>query len=394
MTLLLAAAARAQENAIAYQPGNGVELRLDEGNYAFRVGGMLQPALVYSAATTGEAEKRFTVKRGLFSLRGEARRERVEFFMQVDFARNSPLLDAYLSYRPRPFIALHAGQRQSPTNNREINLQESMIAMADYSLLSTMFSATGREFGLFVEGEFNAGPIVLFPALSATSGDGINAFGTTSTDVDLGGVKLGVRLDIAPFGRFAPGNDRSTVDLAREPAPRLRAGVAGNYNRGASHATGDGHGAFTLHDADGKPAYPDYRRLHVDLLFKFRGFTLLGEYTVATATALDGLYTAAGGSSKLLPGQVSHYLALGEAFHLQAGYIFKSGWEIDARHVRARPEFARETASIFRRVDAYEAAIARHVANGRLKIQLDVEREIREREDNVTRAGMILQITF
>ncbi|MDR0765907.1 MAG: OprO/OprP family phosphate-selective porin [Odoribacteraceae bacterium] len=388
--LLLAASARAQENTIAYRPGNGIEIRLDNGDYTFRVGGLLQPVLVYSVAAGGDDEKRFSVRRGLLSLSGEAREGRVGFALQVDFARNSPLLDAYLTYRPWKFLALHAGQRQSPANNREMTLPESALSMTDYSLLSRAFSSTGRAFGIFVEGDLPAGRVVFSPALSVTSGDGMNAFGTTSTDVDLGGLAFGGRLDVAPLGRFAPGNDRSAVDISREPSPRLKVGVAGSYNRGASHATGDGHGAFTLYDVDGRPAYPDYRRLHVDLLFKYRGFTLLGEYASATATALDRLYTAAGGAAKLQPGQISHYLALGDAFNVQAGYILPSGWAVDARYTRLVPEFP-GAASVFRRVDAYEIAVARYLADHRLKVQCEVARE--SPADN-TRAGLLVQILF
>lgn len=393
MSLFLAVIARAQDNsAIAYRPGSGVEIRLNDGNYTFQLGGLIQSALIYSDAN-GDAEKRFSVKRALFSLGGEAREERVGFLLQVDFARNSPLLDARLVYRPWSFLAFHAGQKQSPANNREMTLPESGLSMTGYSLLSRVFSSTGREFGLFVEGEIAAGNALFSPAIAVTSGDGINAFGATSTDVDLGGVKLGARLDVTPLGRFAPGNDRSTVDLSRERSPRLKIGVAGSYNRGASHPSGDGHGAFTLYDVDGNAAYPDYRRLHVDLLFKYRGFALLGEYASAAASSLDHLYTAAGGTAKLLPAQISHYLSLGDAVNLQAGYLFPSGWSVDARYARLLPEFS-ESASVFPRVDAYEIALARYFMEHRLKVQCEAARENRTHSTKDTRVELFVQMIF
>ena len=66
--------------------------------------------------------------------------------------------------------------------------------------------------------------------------------------------------------------------------------LGGSYNDGASNTVGEGHGDFNLYDANGDSKYPDYRKLHFDLLSKYQGFSFLAEYLIATATDLDGSY--------------------------------------------------------------------------------------------------------
>ncbi|MDR1273085.1 MAG: porin [Odoribacteraceae bacterium] len=395
ITVAIAAHAQGQNQLDAkIRPGNGLEIRLNDGDYTFNLGGFIQSTFRYLDPATGEAENKFGVKRGFFSLAGEARAEKLNFLLQMDFAATSPLLDAWLAYRPLPSITVSAGQKQTFTNNREMTLAESHLAMTDRSPLSLLLSGAGREFGIFVEGRFAPGGIPVLPALAVTSGDGLNAFGSTSIDVDLGGLKYGGRIDVLPLGDFIFGNENNVADLARERAPRLKIGIAASYNRGASHPVGEGHGAFTLYDEDGVAAYPDYRKVYVDLLFKYRGLSLLGEYANSSATALQRLYTAPGGVARLLLGQVSHYLRLGNAYNLQAGYALPSGWALDLRYTRLSPEFKQEAASLLRRVDLREACITKYFADNRFKVQGSVAREERDGQERDTRVELLVQILF
>ncbi|MDR1415328.1 MAG: porin [Odoribacteraceae bacterium] len=386
-------AARAQQIEAKFRPGNGLDILLDNGDYSFNIGGLIQSNFLRDDPAAAKVENKFGVKRGYLTLSGAARAERVHFLLRADLAASSPLLDAWLAWQPWKTITISAGQKQTFTNGREMTLPESGLSTPDRSPLSLSFAGTGREFGLFIEGDFELGNIPLLPAIAITSGDGQNAFGATSIDVDLGGLKYGARVDVLPLGRFAPVNDRAVADLAGERSPKLKIGLAASYNQGASHPAGHGHGAFALYDETGAARYPDYRLLHADLLFKYRGLSLLGEYANASATSLHHLYTAAGGTARLLPGQISHYLRLGDACNVQAGYAAKCGWGIDIRYARVTPEFEKEVASLLRRVELAEACVTKYF-NGGVKVQGSFARRETDKQDADTRVEVMLQIAF
>jgi len=83
-------------------------------------------------------------------------------------------------------------------------------------MVSTAFSASGREFGLFVSHLFLLGTVGVEPQIAITSGDGRNSFGVDSRDYDRGGLKYGGRLDVYPLGFFVEGNGNLIADLAHE----------------------------------------------------------------------------------------------------------------------------------------------------------------------------------
>ena len=152
----------------------------------------------------------------------------------------------------------------------------------------TLLAAREGNLDCFWKGNLALLPFGIVPQVAITSGDGRNSFGTDSRDVDLGGLKYGARLDIYPLGFFSEGNDKSTADLAHEESPKLVLGVAASYNDGASHSAGEGHGDFFLYNADGRVQLPDYRQVYGDILVKYKGISVLGEYLIATATSLLG----------------------------------------------------------------------------------------------------------
>ena len=77
---------------------------------------------------------------------------------------------------------------------------ENSLAFFDRSLLSQTFNESGREFGIKSSYVFGGANFALIPMLQITSGDGLNSFGIDSRDVDLGGLKYALRVDLIPFG--------------------------------------------------------------------------------------------------------------------------------------------------------------------------------------------------
>lgn len=357
------------ENKADFRLGNGLNIQLNNADYSFNLGGFIQPNYQYDKQEDADAQHRFGIKRGFMSFTGHAKKEKISFLFSMDFTQSTPLMDAWIAYHPWNILTISAGQKQTFTNNREMMFLESNLSMTNRSLLSNTFSRFGREFGLFLEGHFSLGNVGILPQISATSGDGINAFGNSSIDADNGGLKYGARLDICPLGSFTGNNDKIGADLVHETSPKLKIGLAGSYNNGASDAVGEGHGNVIFYDGNGKQQFPDYRKLYVDLMFKYQGFSLLGEYANATAASLGGLYTATGDAALLLPEQISDYFYLGNSYNVQLGYVFRSGWALDVRYTKLLPEFKDKTTSLLQNGEAYDATISKYIVDNRLKIQ-------------------------
>lgn len=323
--------------------GKGFSFSLHDGNYRFKLGGFLQPAIQFNQTGSEEPNYQLNSRRSYLYLQGKTLENRLSFFAQANFTDPTPLLDAWVGYDIFPFWTLSIGQRRTFTNNREMCFDEDRLAISERSLLSSGFSGNGREFGLFLQGRWR----FLRPQLAITSGDGPNSFGTNATDTDLGGFKYGGRLDALPLGDFSLGNGDMLADLFHEPKLKMVIGVAGSYNQGVSDAKGEGHGSFLFYNAAKQTALPDYRKLSADILLKYKGFSFMAEWMQSTAGNLNGLYLDSSANLRqvLKPGQISQFLILGSAWNAELGYVTKSGYGINLRHSELSPEFSSETDS-------------------------------------------------
>lgn len=379
-------------NKADFELGEGLKVTLNDGDYEFKLSGMIQAYYGFQQVEEQEMDHFLNAKRSYFSLSGMAAKEKIKFMFQADFSSTSPLLDAWMSYEPVKNLVFTAGQKQSMANNREMLFNEDHLAFADRSILSTAFSNTGREFGLFAEYKIKAGEIAFVPQVMVTSGDGKNSFGVDSRDVDLGGFKYGARLDIYPLGEFTEGNEKLAADIMHEEKPRLVVGAAASYNDGASNAVGEGHGEFFLYNVDGDNQLPDYRKIYADVLFKFKGFSLLGEYGIATATSLEGSFLDQSAAIKLAPTEISQFLALGTTFNAQLGYVTKSGYGIDVRYAGIQQEFD-NLGSIAQDASAITIGAAKYFTDNRLKVQAAYT-NLTQNDININMGQVMVQVIF
>ena len=382
------------QNKTSFELGSGLNFSLNDGAYQFKIGGMIQPAVSLVSNPGQPIGEYLNVKRTYFNISGSAFKEKVSFFLQTDFSLGSPLLDAWVAYKPIQDLNITFGQKQSIANNREMLFMEDKLQFADRSLLSTSFCLTGREFGLFVDKKFSVATIGIVPQMAVTAGDGRNSFGLDSRDVDKGGLKYSGRLDLYPLGYFSQGNDDLVADLAHESNLKLVVGGAASYNVGASNGVGEGHGDFQLYDQNGKSKLPDYRKIYGDILIKYNGFSVLGEFVNASATALDGSYTIASLTSPLLPTQISEYLALGSAYNAQIGYVTKSGYALDVRYAALMPEFGMDSNSKISKTSGITVGFTKYFKQNNLKLQAAVTSLNHADNTNQLLGSLIFQVVF
>lgn len=398
-----------EKNKASYKMGNGLHFSFNEGNYTFGLTGFIQPSYfrqgdvtlfvqglpVETIENSGEEFSRFNSKRTFLQFEGAALKEKLSFFIQLDYSRSDPLMDAWFAYQPLDNLKISFGQKQTFVNNREMMIREDRLQFTDRSLLSQSFSETGREFGVFIESSFQLGnSFGIQPMAALTSGDGRNSFGEDSRDSDIGGVKIGGRLDVYPLGFFKDGNEHTNVDLGREDSLKFVLGLAGSHNSGASGATGEGHEDFLLFDENGKESLPDYQQMYVDVLFKYKGFSFLAEYANASASGIDKVFLDQAASQILAPQQISSFLALGDSYNFQLGYVFKNGLSIDLRRESIMPEFDTFSGSILGELDATTIGVTKYFLNNSLKIQSSYTRLELPNGDGVNQAEILLQISI
>lgn len=390
---ILSNAQESDKNTASFGLGSGLNFSFNEGNYQFGLGGFIQPAYKYSKVIGQDSANEFSAKRAYLMLSGTAVKEKVSFLIQTDYSLSEPLLDAWVAYHPTNKITITVGQKQTFLNNREMMFREDRLQFTDRSLLSQTLSRTGREFGLFVESKFG-NKFGIVPMVALTSGDGRNSFGADSRDTDLGGLKIGGRLDLYPLGYFSEGNDGLSADLAHEQSLKLVGGAAVSQNKGVSNATGEGHGDFFLYDANGHNNLPDYSKVYIDLLLKYKGFSFLGEYANASASGLNTTFVDANATQILAPQQISEYLVLGDSYNFQAGYVTSKGLSFDFRYESSKPEFNANLNSLLPDANSFTFGLTKYFNNNNLKMQASITSIDNSNANNQTVGEFLVQIVF
>ncbi|MEN0066727.1 MAG: porin, partial [Myxococcota bacterium] len=267
-----------------YRLGEGLRFSTHQG-HRLRLFTYMQPSMEvrdFTMQPGRDSLTRFRMRRLRLRLVGSSPRDRVEFRLQVDLSganevdtlQNNFLLDAFVTYRLSRHFEVTFGQRATPTDNRELFMLSHTLQLPERSRLTSAFAAI-REFGLFINHRLRFGQSqhYLKPYVVVTNGDGPNVF-----DADRGGLKVGGRLDYLPFGLFTRFGQFRQADLVREPTPRLVVGAIYSYNRQMSSRRGRESGGILYLDAAGQEALPDFQKVGVDFLFKYKGFSMLGEF--------------------------------------------------------------------------------------------------------------------
>lgn len=371
--------------------GNGLVFNSGD-DYLFKLSGMIQPSFSLENDSLNNTEYFFNTKHTFFSFSGFSKKERVSFLMLADFSLSSPLLDAWVSYHINNNINLSFGQKLINGNNREMGYMEDNLQFGERSILSQDFSNTAREFGFFIDLNYSINNFNIHPSFGVTSGDGRSSFGSDSRDMDLGGFKYFGRLDFYPFGYFSEGNNLQVADIKREPSPKLVFGIASSYNDGASNGVGEGHNDFILYNVNGLAQLPDYRQIYFDLLLKYKGFSLLGEYVNSSALSLQQVYTDPLANSLLLPTQISEYLALGSGLNFSLGYVFNNNFGIDLRYSEVNSEYESNLNSIISSNGATTVSFSKYFLENNFKLITSFSNNQDMNEQSSVFANLILQL--
>jgi hypothetical protein len=365
-----------------YLSGKGITFHSEDNDHRLNLQAYVQSTFEWETTESfSDYTKRFRIRRARLSFNGSHERSNITYRLRMDFAgqsdelNNGILQDAWVSWSPNSTTRLYFGQRRVVSDNRELTIASDQMAFIERSRITSSFASI-RDFGIFYEGRFKLGETFrVKPALSIVTGDGQNAFTRNH-----GGFKYEGRIDLFPNGYFIKGGQFYELDLARERVPKLMLGAYYSTNQGMSSRRGREGGTILYLDEQMRELLPDYNKLGVDMMFKYKGFTVLGEWVSTSNNVPAEIFYRVrtdGSISSVFDNGVENYISgrqiLGSGFNVQMSYLTRGNYAVSARYTNIKPdEFSFLNNPLFyTRNTYYEMAFSKLISRGdAIKVQM------------------------
>ena len=333
----------------------------------------------YDGDQYGSPEHNFIVRRARLKFDGFAYSPKLKYKIELglsnrdisganQFNRNTPryILDAVIMWNFAGNWELWAGQTKLPGNVERV-VSSANLQLIDRSLLNSRFNID-RDLGIQLRHKTNlGGSFLMREKFSVSQGEGRNV-----TEGNEGGLQYTARLEFLPFGTFKSKGDYFQSDLKREEKPKLMLGFTYNYNQNAVRERGFA-GDYMMR-TDGSLYETDQTTIFADAMFKHNGFSFMGEY--AKRSADDEIATEVDGVTP-----TGDIVLTGNALNLQAGYLFKSNYEIAARFTTVNYESVTGALP----TTQYTLGLNKFIIGHKLKVQSDISYTTLDgNNDNIT----------
>ncbi|GGG34713.1 porin [Bizionia arctica] len=270
------------------------------------------------------------------------------------YTSNTPriILDAVMKWNFYQNFEFWFGQTKLP-GNRERVISSANLQFVDRSILNAEFNID-RDVGIQLRHHFNlTETFIIREVLAISQGEGRNV-----TTGNLGGFQYTGRLEFLPLGLFPENGEKMVSSLNRPQTPKLALGISYDFNNNAVK-TRSNQGAYMITDTGYYET--NITSLYVDALFKYKGFSFMGEF--ANRNAEDPIAKEEDGTPTGLVVQI------GNAINLQAGYLFKSNWEVASRfsNVNLNKSFTGQSM-----VNEYAIGLSKYIVGNNLKVQSDL----------------------
>jgi hypothetical protein len=350
--------------------GKGLQFIAEDSSLSVKIGARFQT--LYQGGintTTDQLDDRFLIRRARLKFDGFAFSPKLEYKIELglsnsDIGNDDPtrfnnadniILDAVAKWNFAPNWELWVGQTKLP-GNRERIISSQKMQFVDRSLLNSRFNID-RDAGLQLHHTHSIGNAIVRESGSISMGEGRDI-----TVNNAGGYDYTAKIEVFPFGEFEGDGAYVGSDISREETPKLAIAAAYDFNDNASREGGQ--------LGDFLSGQRDLSTLFVDAMFKYRGFSAMGEY--ANKEALGG---SSGGENLNGPvvkrdelGAVEETFVTGNAFNIQAGYLFKNNWELAGRYTTFDPT---ETTGM-RPQEQYTLGVSKYIVGHSLKVQSDI----------------------
>lgn len=335
-----------------------------DSTWTMKIGARVQLLSTFNFSDN-EYESNFLVRRARLKFEGFAFTPKLKYKLELGLSNrdisgtsiytgNTPriIMDAVMKYNFAKNLYFWFGQTKLP-GNRERVISSANLQQVDRSLLNAQFNID-RDIGVQFRHHFNlTDKFVVREILSISQGEGRNVI-----NGNLGGFQYTGRVELLPFGNFTGKGDYFGSDLKREQTPKLS--IASSYdinNNGVK--TRSNLGKYMINDV-GYYETNTYT-LFVDAMFKYKGFSFMGEF--ANRTADDPYAKNSDGS---LTGDV---VQVGNGLNLVSGYLFKKNWEVSGRYSNVNFD---ETVTGKEMQEQYTLGVSKYIVGHNLKVQTDV----------------------
>ena len=324
-------------------------------------------------------EHNFIVRRARLKFDGFAYSPKLKYKLELglsnrdisganQFNRNTPryILDAVIMWHFAENWELWAGQTKLPGNVERV-VSSANLQLIDRSMLNSRFNID-RDLGLQLRHKSDlGGGFLMREKLAISQGEGRNV-----SEGNEGGLQYTGRLEFLPFGTFKSKGDYVQGDLKREETPKLMVGFTYNYNQNAVRER-SGLGDY-MFKSDGSLYETNVTTLFADAMFKYQGFSFMAEY--ANRDADNPIALDTDGVT-----QTGDVVLVGNAINLQAGYLFKSNYEIAGRFTSLTYDSV--TGSL--PTKQYTLGGSKYIVGHKLKVQTDLSYTTLDgNEDNIT----------
>jgi len=363
-------------NAQSQKPKFGKGIVIDGENYklkaAFRIQSLYTNDWSIRNDDFGYVEglkTNFLVRRARLKFNGWAYSPKIKYKMELSLSNrdlsggNTPLyknapnlvLDAYVEWNFFKGFSILAGQTKLP-GNRERIISSANMQFVDRSRLNSKFTLD-RDMGLMLKHKYTIGEQFKIKSVYAFSqGEGRNV-----TAGNIGGFSHTVKVELFPFGDFASKGAYVGSDIKREQKPKLAVAFAYETNQGSVRERGQ-KGDYIV-DINGNYIGKTINSAFVDFMFKYKGFSVMGEYAQRFTADGNPVVLDVNDNNEVIG---TYYTGTG--LNLQAGYLFKSNYEVAARYTLITPE----TISGYKAETEYGLALSRYVVGHKLKVQTDL----------------------
>ncbi|HDZ04627.1 hypothetical protein LCGC14_0080340 [marine sediment metagenome] len=340
-----------------------------DSTWTMNVGARMQILAISSwDATDGglqNPEQNFLIRRARLKFGGFAYSPKLQYKIELglsnrdisgasQFTSNAPryILDAVVKWNFYENFVLWFGQTKLPGNIERV-ISSANLMQVDRSLLNSRFNID-RDMGFQLRHHFNLSEKFLVREIFAVSqGEGRNI-----TSGNIGGHQFTTRLEVLPFGEFLSKGEYKGSDQKREKTPKLMVAATFDSNQKAVK-TRSNQGSYMFTDSGFFET--DINTLFIDVMFKYNGFSFMGEYAHRTAdnpiaANLDGSLT----------GDV---VQIGDGLNLQTGYLFKNNWEVSSRYTNIKLD---EEITGRNPQDQYTLGLSKYIVGHKLKVQTDL----------------------
>ncbi|MFT5780395.1 MAG: phosphate-selective porin OprO/OprP [Crocinitomicaceae bacterium] len=291
------------------------------------------------------------------------------------------ILDAVLKWNFYQNFELWAGQTKLP-GNRERVVSSANLQFVDRSQLNSNFNID-RDIGMQLRHKIKLGEnFIIKEIVSVAQGEGRNL-----VQDNLGGYQYTGRIELLPFGEFASKGDYVGADTKREQKPKLAIGASYDWNDRAVKDKSN-QGSYMSYDTNLDGDIDGYfhsniSTIFVDLMFKYKGFSVMGEYAKRNALEEDIQQTIVNDDLST----TTKTVFVGEGLNVQLGYVFNNNWEVAARYTGINPETVTGKSA----VTQYTFGVSKYVVGHKLKVQTDVSYLTTEGSDN---NGLMYRLQF